>query len=380
MDWLTGSKQAEARKLISQLADPAKRESASQELIKLGSDSLPPLFEAFQTQDPHLLPVYQQILARIPSAAPALIKTLTTAHPLMRGRAAEVLGMSRDTSAVPALLDALKGEYFTVRSRAALALANFGDIRVIPALLPLLKDQEDEVRSAACAALGKFREPSTFDEIAYVLLDDPKIEVRQAAARALGDTKHPAAVPFLIEALLDSFWWYEREQAASDLLAAIEKMGAAAIDPLLISIEEREGTVRKFSAFLLGRLGDPRAVEPLGMALYDLHHEVGKAAAESLAKFGSGGLGPLLEAMHHPEAGIRTNIVRVLGIIQDPRTASALIELLHDPERSIQLLAVQALGGLRDPRALEALQGIAANRADRELSLLARNLISRRAA
>ncbi len=376
MDWLTGSKQGEARKLISQLADPAKRESASQELIKLGADSLPPLVEALQTQDPNLLPVYRQILARIPSATPALIKILATAHPLIRGRAAEVLGMSRDKSAIPALLDVLKGEFFTVRSRAALALANIGDLQAIPAILPLLKDREDEVRAAGCTALGKFRDPSTFDEIANVLLDDPKIEVRQAAARALGDTKHPAAAPLLMEALHDSFWWYEREQAASELLNAIEKMGTAAIDPLLKALEDREGTVRKFAAALLGRLGDPRAVEPLGMALYDLHHEVGKAAAESLAKFGSRGLNPLLEAMHHPEAGIRGNVVQALGNIQDVRVVSALIDLLHDPERTIQKQAIQSLGGIQDPRAIKALQEIASNRADREMSALAKNIIT----
>jgi len=376
MDWLTGSKQGEAKRLIAQLADPGRRDHAQQELIRLGPESLPLLIEALQTQDLNLLPIYQQILARIPSAIPTLIKTLATAHPLLRGRAAEVLGMSMDKSAIPALLEALKGEFFTVRSRAALALANIGDIQTIPGILPLLKDREDEVRMAGCTALGKFRAPSTFDEIANVLLDDSKIEVRQAAARALGDTKHPAAVPFLMEALHDSFWWYEREQAASDLLNAIEKMESAVVDPLLNALEDREGTVRKFAASLLGRLGDPRAIEPLGMALYDLHHEVGKAAAESLAKFGSKGMDPLLEALHHPEAGIRGNVVQVLGKIQDSRVAPGLIDMLHDPERTIQKQALQSLGGLQDPRASEALQTIASNRADREMSALAKNIIA----
>jgi HEAT repeat protein len=81
-------------------------------------------------------------------------------------------------------------------------------------LLQALKDGEDEVRSAACLALAFFRDPSTFDEITNVLLDDPKIEVRQAAARGLGNTGHPAALPYLLEALHDSYWWYEREYAA----------------------------------------------------------------------------------------------------------------------------------------------------------------------
>ncbi|MBK8417243.1 HEAT repeat domain-containing protein, partial [Candidatus Villigracilis saccharophilus] len=165
--------------------------------------------------------LYYQILARIPSATPLLTKTLSTAHPIIRARVVEILGISKDKTAIPALLDALKGEYFTVRSPAALALANIGDVQVLPALLPLLKDRESEVRNAACVAVAKFCVPSTFDDITTILLDDPIMDVRRSAARALGDTKHPAALPFLMEALRDSSWWFEQEEAAADLLIAI---------------------------------------------------------------------------------------------------------------------------------------------------------------
>ncbi len=40
-----------------------------------------------------------------------------------------------------------------------------------------------------------------------------------------GNTQHPAALPYLMEALHDSSWWYEREQGVGDLLLAIEKIG-----------------------------------------------------------------------------------------------------------------------------------------------------------
>ncbi|HRQ22571.1 MAG TPA: HEAT repeat domain-containing protein, partial [Anaerolineales bacterium] len=127
MDWLTGSKHGEAKRLIRLLADSSQRDRAAQDLIRLGADAVPALIDSLQTQDPNLLPVYQHILARIHSASPALLKALSTAHPIIRGRAAEVFAISRDKNAVPALLEALKGEYYTVRSRAALALGRIGD-------------------------------------------------------------------------------------------------------------------------------------------------------------------------------------------------------------------------------------------------------------
>ncbi len=206
MDWFTNSKQGEVKKLISLLPDGTKRDQIMQELIHLGADSVSPLIEALQTQDVNLLAIYQQILARIPAASPELIKALRSAHPLIRGRVAEVFAINKDKNAVPALLEALHGEFFTVRARAALALANIGDVRVIPELLPLLKDREGEVRIAACVAIEKFQDPATFDELANVALDDTKIEVRQAAVKALASSHNPKAIPFLMEALRDSFW------------------------------------------------------------------------------------------------------------------------------------------------------------------------------
>jgi len=377
MNWLTGGPEGEAKRLIAQLADSTKRDNAAKELTKLGADAVLPLIDALQTQDPGLVLCYQHILSRISTATPMLTKALatTTNHPIIRARVAETLGISKDKSAIPALLDALNDQYFTVRASAALALGKIGNAQVIPSLLPLLKDKDGEVRSAACVAIGKFRDPSTFDDITNILLDDPLIEVRQSAARALGETKHPAAIPFLIEALRDSSWWFEREQAAIDLLNAIENMGPEVVEPLIEALGNKEGTVRKYAAIMLGDLRDIRAIEELGMALYDLHHEVGEAAAEALVKFGAAAVDILIQSLSHPEAAIREHAVIALAKIQDPRVVPVLIEMLQDPERTVQKQAVLALGNLKDALARPALQEIASSRTDRELASLAKQAL-----
>jgi HEAT repeat protein len=372
MSWFIGNKQTEAKKLVAQLSDAALRERAIQDLLRLDADAVPALLDALQSRDLNLIALYEQILTRIPSATPALIKALTNGHPLVRARAAEVLGLRRDRSAVPALLGALKSEFYTVRARAAIALGQIGEKAAIPALFNTLKDPESDVRIAACLGLGCFKDPATFDELANLLLDDPQIEVRQAAAKALGETKHAAAIPFLMEALRDSYWWYEREAAASDLLTAIENMGAAAVEPLIEALRDREGAVRRYAALLLGRIGDPRAIEPLGMALYDLHHDVGKAAAEALARFGGSSFEVLVEALEHAEMWIRIHSIDVLPKIGDSRVALVLLEMLNDPEREVKKHVIQAMGALKDARTLPALREIAANRADRELHALAK--------
>ena len=352
-----------------------KRDRTAQELIKLGADAIPVLIETLQSQSDDLVLPCQHLLARIPSASPQLIKTLETAHPLVRGRAAEIFALSKDKNAMPTLIESLSGEYYTVRARSAIALGHIGDSKAIPHLLGLLKDKEDEVRLAACFALGLFKDSSTFDEIADVLLDDVKIEVRQAAAKALGDTLHPAAVPFLMEALRDSFWWFEREDIVKDLLHAIEKMGEPIVESLIEALADKEKTVRKYSAMILGNLKDVRAIEELGMTLYDLHDEVSNAAGEALAQFGESAIPVLNEALRHPEVAVREHAVISLGKIQSPQVIPLLIEMLKDPERIVRKQVVLSLDGIKDERVTAALKEIASNRADRELSMLAKQVL-----
>jgi bilin biosynthesis protein len=176
--------------------------------------------------------------------------------------------------------------------------------------------------------------------------------------------------------LRDSFWWYEREQAAADLLNVIEKMGPGVVAPLIEALADKEGTVRKFAAIVLGRLRDPRALEELGMALYDLHHEVGRAAAEALVQFGPAAVDVLFGSLNHAEADIRLHAVYALGKIQDGRIVPVLIEILEDPDHHVRWQVITSLGELRDARALPALQQIASQRADRELATLAKQVIA----
>ncbi len=377
MDWLKG-KNNEAKKWIAQLNDPAKRAQAANELTRLGPAAVDGLLEALVGKDANLRTLAGGLLVKLGATAiPRLTEILASAHPETRQLVADILGEIRHPGAVPALLQAARGQFFTVRARAATALAKIGDPQAVPVLIELLGDKEPTVRIAAALALGKFKDPSCLLRLTDVLLEDREIEVRQAAAQGLAETRLPQAVPFLIEAMGDSFWWYEREDASGPLLEALEKFGAQAVGPLIGALTDSEGAVRRNAAVLLGRIGDTRAVEALGMTLYDMHYEVGKAAAESLARFGAAALGVLGEALEHPEAGIRLHALSALTKIKDARVLPLIAEVLNDHDRLVQKQAIQSLVELGDPRARAVLEPIAMDRTDRELSMLAREAISK---
>src|SRR5512132_124032 len=113
MNWLTGGRTGEAKRLISQLADVKKRDRSVQDLIRLSTDAVPPLIEALQTKDQKLLSVYRQVLVQIGApATPILRKALTTAHPIIRGQIVEVFAQTKSDSSIPALLDATRSEFY----------------------------------------------------------------------------------------------------------------------------------------------------------------------------------------------------------------------------------------------------------------------------
>jgi HEAT repeat protein len=377
MKWLDGSENNEAKRWVKQLADSGKRERASNELIRMGAKAAPALVEALRDRASQLASQAESLLGQIGlPATPTLVAGLHDDDPAMRDRCAHILAQTRDLQASDALVAALQDQYYHVRQSAALALGEIGEARTLPALLRALGDPEPEVRCSALVAIGKFNDPAAFERMADLLLEDPTIEVRQAAASALGSTRLPEALPYLTVALRDSFWWFEREGTIAPLLETFLDIGQPSVTPLLEALEDKEGTVRRFAATLLGRLGDPRAIEPLGMALYDMHFEVGEAAAEALARFGEPGLKVLAEALKHPEAWLRQHAISGLAHSGDKRILPVLVNMLDDPEREVVKLVIGCLGEMGDARALPRLKEIAADRADRELSSLARAAIT----
>ncbi len=352
MEWLTGGRAGEAKRLVLQLNDPVKSAHAAQSLVLMGAEAVPGLIEALLSTDAALVQPAEQALVRIGRPGLGLLsKALNEDHPIIRAHVAEVLGAMKYEEALPALSNALRGGFYTVRTH------------------------ESDVRAAAALALASMNDPRTFEVIGDLLFDDPQMEVRQAVARALGGTRRAEAIPYLMDSLRDSFWWYERDQAVLDLLGAIAGFGRAVVPNLIEALSDKEGTVRKFAAMLLARLPDERALEPLSISLYDTHPDVCKASAEALAAIGAPALPILLDALQHPEAWIRQQAVMGLTKTHDAQVVPALLNLLGDESREVRKQAVESLGQLQDMRALPSLQGLAASRTDREMAALARRAI-----
>ncbi|MCU0632701.1 MAG: HEAT repeat domain-containing protein [Methanolinea sp.] len=114
---------------------------------------------------------------------------------------------------------------------------------------------------------------------------------------------------------------------------------------LILALRHRDAGIQYEAAEALGVLKEPSAVPPLMTALTgDRYSGVRWKAAEALAQIGEPSVGPLIQALGHPDEDVRWKAAIALGEIGDFRAISPLISLLEDQDRFVQSRAAYALG------------------------------------
>jgi HEAT repeat protein len=106
----------------------------------------------------------------------------------------------------------------------------------------------------------------------------------------------------------------------------------------------------------LGKINDPRVVEPLIASLKDTDMLVRESAAEALGKINDPrAIEPLIAALTDSYYGVRHNAVVALSNINDPHAIDPLITALKDTDSDVRNSAAWALKDIKDPRAVSAL-------------------------
>lgn len=185
------------------------RAAAARSLGKLGAvEAVGPLVEALAAR---LVPpaVAGYALVQIgPAAVPALEALLTHADPVVRARAAELLGLVGDASAAGPLVGRLRDSSAEVRARAARALGRVGAGDAAAELRAALEDRVPFVRTSAATALGAIRDHAAFEGLLRQARTDSHDPAHAAAAalaaidprRIARISLDPAAGPHVREA------------------------------------------------------------------------------------------------------------------------------------------------------------------------------------
>lgn len=199
-----------------------------------------------------------------------LIALLNHKKQKTREKAAQALA-AIGPPAVKPLIAVLQSEDQYTCNYAAWTLGVIGDDRAVEPLVEALNDTRRSLRRNVARALLVMADPRAIDPLISAL-EDPCLEVRRLAVRALGSFGGARTV----EALLN----YQSSHKFSDeiIVNALTKIGQSAVEPLTNALDSKHYSVVGVTAAALGKIRNPRAVEPLVSALQKkIHPEIANA-------------------------------------------------------------------------------------------------------
>jgi HEAT repeat protein len=300
--------------------------------------------------------------------------------------------------AVEPLINALGDEDGNVRCHSAEVLGNIGDARAVDPLIEALADENEDVCSAAVEALGEIGDMRAVEPLTEGSFFGPygdnlgSVPVREAVAWALGQlgpytdsNYHGRVSDWLFEYFTNASWnedgvrvaaaWvlgkigaaegllevigengsdihgvaWSRGSAPEAVAAALEESsGKPIVEYLIDALEVQPGA----AAWMLGDIGDARAVEPLIATLgeeylpYGTYISAHEAIGEALVKIGDArAVEPLIEALGggDEESDVRRVAAKALGEFGDARAVEPLIEALGDEDEDVRDAAKEAL-------------------------------------
>lgn len=260
--------------------------------------------------------------------------------------------------------------------QAAYLLGNIGTDRALQALTRALEDENSSLRKYAAeyepwqndeqAAknfyLHLYRRPIEWriedtvgDEVVKTLVEAmntnelPRDEVRALAK--IGDNR-------VIEPLITALR-IEDDKIFHDAFYGLLKIGKAAVKPLIARLEDE--SLRQSAAWLLGAIGDKRAVKPLINVLNAQEAQVRVIVIAALGDLrDKRAVEPLKQSLNDEDEWIRRAVIISLGQIGEKNTLPVIVSALDDTSRVVQLSAAEVLAELGDDRARGKLEELAA--------------------
>ncbi|HOC01907.1 MAG TPA: HEAT repeat domain-containing protein [bacterium] len=389
------------------LYDTQIQKDTQSALSKYGKGVVLPMAELLKqnSQDVRCKVIVAKILGEAgdQDAINILLRLLKDNDKSVQKAAAYSLGLLKNPVAVEPLLDVLKQGYSEVCPSVIIALGKIGDTRAVEDLLSVfqqtsdgdglrnlvvealseisdkrafqvfikcLGDSDSRTRRYAVIGLGKLKDTEAVEPLINIL-DDPNRFVRDSAIEALCNMGDPRAIGPVVGKLDQPNMWAPAKH--------VVKFGGLAVEPLsLVLLNHPKPEVRERSAWILGEIGDRKAVEPLIVSLSDRDETVLISSIEALGKLkdvrataplieklknewrlsitdkiitslehiGEKAVPQLIDALKSDDAKVRKNVATALGRIMDPSAVEPLIELLDDENKDVGNAAVRALGSI----------------------------------
>lgn len=270
------------------------------------------------------------------------------------------IGQLENARDIDGLVRALDYPDWRVRDKAAEALEALGDPHAVDYYLSEatneLKKDLSPCRSGAIDKLEKIHDPRAIDLLIAALSDKDSF-VRMKATQVLGKSRDIRAIEPLILRLKD-------DEDNSVRCAAIGSLGEigdpSAIDALGVCLKDPDKTIRIYAVGALGKIHDPLVIVHMLSVISDKNKAVRLIASHYLAEYGSSAdldlfIAMLKERPDNPDPLSREFAACKLRSIGDPRGVEPLINALKDSAAIVRVAAALSLGQIGDDRAVQPL-------------------------
>lgn len=366
------------RRVVELLRDPSprRRESAARIAGYFGRAAcLAPMLALCDDDD---LTVRRAALEHVvffedDRAAARLREALEAGNAATRAAAARALAQLDGEAGRAMLLRALDDDDLWVRYFAARSAAHHSrtDDAIVQRLERLAStDPVPPVRVAAVEALGAL-DVSAAAPLLERIVATAESEVALAAIASLGAFRGSAGVPALLR--------IARASAGERRLRAAEALQRHA-DPEILPVAEHlaasdDAALRALALGLLARIGTERAVR----ALVELAAEprLRGAVVRALSELADPTCAPVRQALNHPDAAVRRDVVEALARSRHPHAARLLVSALDDDSPRVRLEVARALARLDLGNADHELVAVAESDANPAVRMVALRALSR---
>ncbi|EDN70103.1 PBS lyase HEAT-like repeat protein [Beggiatoa sp. PS] len=279
-----------------------------------------------------------------------LIAQLNEPKPLVRLRAAQILGHLNHERAIKPLIALLNDPNPAVRRYVSEALGQLGHDKALQPLITLLKDADGSVRNSAVVGLGLLSHKKAIEPLLQ-LLNDPSPLVRQSVAKTLSQLGGNKSAQPLMTLLKDPEWSVRQQTAVA--LGELSHQSAIPLEPLIALLQSPDWFVRQRAAEVLGNLGPRTQIESVIKLLNDPNWAVRMTATDVLGKLGRvEAVQPLIALLQDANASVLEHATTAIGQLGDQKAVAPLINLLQHSIPSVRRHAAEALGQLGDEKAV----------------------------
>lgn len=237
-----------------------------------------------------------------------------------------------------------------VRVDAIKALGSLQSKEAVAPLAALFNDKNEQIVQSAVDAIAQIGGPDAEQFLLRAMQLD-SVPACAAAAAALGSFPSDASIDALA-ASLDKFRYKQIAMAAIESLGRIGN--PRAVEPLCATLKERSIDIRLACISSLQMIGGDAAIKGIIQALDDHREQVRDGAVEALRKCSPASVPFVLETLRDKQNFARASAVAVLKLVDAvPESGSDLVwyrlsELTADNDQSIDPAKAGQLASIRD--------------------------------